>query len=172
MKIIYFNNIYIYKDQIVTDVIHGSRGLQERLRWKSWFRGTRMINKLDLGNSQDADAYSINTTDSSKVLSAAREQSDGLGMGLGPQIRTTRAPPATPGVETFINQITMRLIREAETNLRPVFPSTNDKSHRIYQFLRILKLVREKVHILTDKTNTFKIVDTDKYVYWMEKKLK
>ena len=72
------------KDNIVNDVIHGSRGLQERLRWKSWFRGTRMINKLDLGNSQDADAYSINTTDSSEVLSAAREQSDGLGTGLGP----------------------------------------------------------------------------------------
>ena len=66
----------------------------------------------------------------------------------------------------------MRLIREAETNLSQVFPSTNDKSHRIYQFLRRLKLVREKVHILTDKTNTFRIVDTDKYVYWMEKKLR
>ena len=32
-------------------------------------------------------------------------------------------------------------------------------------------MVKDKVHIFINKTNTFKLVDTDKYIKWMETKL-
>ena len=148
------------KEAIVTDIIHADRQLQERLRWKDWFRSNRMINKLDL----DSDEYSVNTVDTNKVLSAAREENEGFGMGLKPKLRVMKAPLASASMENFINQISIKLIKEAETNLRPITANTNDASTRIYQFLRRLKLIKDKVHILTDKTNTFKLVDRDKYI--------
>ena len=139
------------------DLTIGLKRFKNTIRWKEYF----LINENEIETLDNSDELSTSST--GETISSFNS-GNLLNTKLKPKNRSRNAPPGTLAMEGFFKELEENLLWRLdkyydEKSKKKPTPST---SSDINQMLNILKN-SSKVVVPTDKTNSFKIIETEDY---------
>jgi hypothetical protein len=150
-----------HKGQILQDLLFGIKRFKNAVRWKwFWMEKARMEKEGTLGNKGTGGTKLKDIIEQDEPI----EEIQGLGTGLKRMSTANLAPMASPQVEVFLDEVAERLLTELDKSEGQ--PEMN-KVKEIHFLEAKLKEHLDRVMIPTDKTNSFKVVDKEKYSKWM-----
>jgi hypothetical protein len=155
-----------HKGQVLQDLLIGIKRFKNTVRWK-WFRieKARLENERTLGNKGDG---STEIKEISKQEEPTQE-AQGLGTGLKRMSTANSALTASPQVEVFLDEVAERLLTELDKSENQ--PETS-KAKEIRRLEAKLKEHLNTMVIPTYKTNSYKVIDKEKYIEWVLDHLK
>jgi hypothetical protein len=97
------------------------------------------------------------------------QEAQGLGTGLKRTSTANSAPTASPQVEVFLDEVAERLLTELDKSENQPEMS---KAKEIRHLEAKLREHPNMMVIPTDKTNSYKVIDKEKYIEWVLDHLK
>jgi hypothetical protein len=120
----------------------------------------RLENEVTLGNK------GIGSTKVKEIIKQEEptQEVQGLGMGLKLTSTANSALTVSPQVEIFLDEVAERLLTELDK-----FESQPEmsKAKEIQHLEARLKEHLDMMVILTDKVNSYKVIDKEKYIEWV-----
>jgi hypothetical protein len=155
-----------HKGQVLQDLLIGIKRFKNAVRWKwFWIEKARLENERTLGNKGDG---STEIKEISKQEEPTQE-AQGLGTGLKRMSTANSALTASPQVEVFLDEVAERLLTELDKSENQ--PETS-KAKEIRRLEAKLKEHLNTMVIPTYKTNSYKVIDKEKYIEWVLDHLK
>ena len=149
-------------DALILDAVKGLRRFKDAVRWKDFHRQKQQEEKDKRMNNRKEKPI--------KIVMENNESNMGMGTGLKPIKVNLSAPRASEDVEAFLQTLENELLQQAFKIKHK--KATNSRSERIKDLQQTLKKDIYNVVIPTDKTNSFKVVNTDHYIKWVLDHLK
>jgi len=143
------------------DVLISIKRFCNNVRWKFyWLEEERKKKQMSPKDDKSTESKEINEGSNEKV----KIKGEGLGTGLRKPNMANSAPIASREVEAFLEDATRSIL--TELNMCEQRPETK-KAKEIRALEKKLKANGSIVIVPTDKMNSFRVVEKEKYIEWV-----
>jgi hypothetical protein len=155
-----------HKGQVLQDLLIGIKRFKNTVRWKwFWIEKARLENERTLGNKGDGSTEIKEISEQEEPTHGAQ----GLGTGLKRTSTANSVPTASPQVEVFLDEVAERLLTELDKS------ENQPETSKAKEIRRLEAKLREHPNMMvipTNKTNSYKVIDKEKYIEWVLNHLK
>ena len=155
-----------HKGQVLQDLLIGIKRFKNTVRWKwFWIEKARLENERTLGNKGDGSTKMKEISEQEEPT----QEAQGLGTGLKRTSTANSVPTASPQVEVFLDEVAERLLTELDKS------ENQPEMSKAKEIRRLEAKLREHPNMMvipTDKTNSYKVIDKEKYIEWVLDHLK